>query len=41
LVYRWLCVWLNRKRDKTGIMEGFDNAYEDDLTDMKVREFAI
>lgn len=30
-------MWFNRKRDKTGVMEGFENAYEDDLTDMKVR----
>lgn len=37
LVYRWYCVWLNKTRDHTGIMEGFEHAYEDDLTDMKVR----
>lgn len=34
--YRLLCVWENARRDKTGIMEGFEHAYEDDLTDMKV-----
>ncbi|KAK3650401.1 hypothetical protein LTR56_006380 [Elasticomyces elasticus] len=39
LVYRWFCVWLNRKRDKTGVMEGFENAYEDDLTDLKNPQF--
>lgn len=41
MVYRWFCAWLNHKRDKTGVMEGFENAYEDDLTDMKVREFYL
>lgn len=37
VVYRYVCVWDNRRRDKTGITEGFDHAYEDDLTDIKVR----
>ncbi|KAK1487338.1 allantoate permease [Colletotrichum cuscutae] len=37
LVYRFVCIWYNNKRDRAGIMEGFDHAYEDDLTDMKVR----
>lgn len=36
LVYRWYCSWLNHKRDRTGVMEDFEHAYEDDLTDMKV-----
>ncbi|KAH7146133.1 major facilitator superfamily domain-containing protein [Dactylonectria macrodidyma] len=35
IVYRLLCMWTNRKRDNSGIMEGFDHAYEDDLTDVK------
>lgn len=39
LVYRGVCMWHNSKRDKTGIAEGFDHAYEDDLTDVKVRLF--
>ncbi|KAB5529060.1 major facilitator superfamily domain-containing protein [Coniochaeta sp. 2T2.1] len=39
LVYRLVCVLHNRKRDKSGIMEGFDHAYEDDLTDMKNPQF--
>jgi hypothetical protein len=34
--YRLVCILDNRKRDKSGIMEGFEHAYEDDLTDMKV-----
>ncbi|KAK4447413.1 major facilitator superfamily domain-containing protein [Podospora aff. communis PSN243] len=33
LVYRFLCVWENHRRDKAGTLEGFDHAYEDDLTD--------
>lgn len=36
LVYRGLCMWSNSKRDKAGTTEGFDHAYEDDLTDKKV-----
>lgn len=28
-------MWSNRKRDAAGIMEGFDHAYDDDLTDKK------
>lgn len=36
LVYRYVCVWQNRKRDRAGIPEGFDHAYDDDLTDLKV-----
>ncbi|KAJ4130493.1 hypothetical protein NW754_009546 [Fusarium falciforme] len=35
IVYRFLCVWSNRKRDAAGVMEGFDHAYDDDLTDKK------
>lgn len=37
LAYRFICVWDNRKRDKVGVMEGFDDAFNDDLTDKKVR----
>lgn len=29
-------MWLNRKRDEAGVEEGFEHAYEDDLTDLKV-----
>ena len=36
LVLRYLCVWENNKRDKAGIPEGFDNAFQDDSTDIKV-----
>ncbi|QPC60690.1 hypothetical protein HYE67_002921 [Fusarium culmorum] len=35
LVYRCLCMWSNSKRDRSGTTEGFDHAYEDDLTDKK------
>jgi hypothetical protein len=37
LVYRLVCMWDNRRRDKSS-SEGFDNAYDDDLTDIKVRK---
>lgn len=37
LFYRFLCVWDNKRRDKAGVMEDFEHAYEDDLTDKKVR----
>lgn len=36
LVYRFHCVWQNKRRDRGGTMEGFDHAYDDDLTDIKV-----
>lgn len=38
IAYRLMCMWTNKRRDKAGIMEGFDHAYEDDLTDKKVRD---
>ncbi|CAI4212739.1 unnamed protein product [Parascedosporium putredinis] len=38
-VYRILCVMTNKSRDKAGTMEAFDNAYEDDLTDVKNPQF--
>jgi hypothetical protein len=40
MVYRFYCIWENKKRDKTGVVEGFEHAYDDDLTDRKVRIFA-
>lgn len=39
LTYQWVCRNENKKRDSTGVMEGFDNAYEDDLTDKKNPQF--
>lgn len=36
LAYRLLCMRENKKRDKAGILEGYEHAYEDDLTDKKV-----
>jgi len=39
LVYRFLCVWENKKRDKAGTLEAFEHAYEDDLTDIKNPQF--
>lgn len=37
VIYRFWCSWENKKRDNAGIMEGFEHAYDDDLTDKKVR----
>lgn len=39
IVYRYVCIWENRKRDKSGTLEGYDHAYEDDLTDRKNPQF--
>ncbi|KAF2151573.1 MFS general substrate transporter [Myriangium duriaei CBS 260.36] len=36
LIYRGLCMYTNSQRDKSGVPEGFDHAYEDDLTDKTV-----
>ncbi|KAJ5690689.1 hypothetical protein N7462_005081, partial [Penicillium macrosclerotiorum] len=33
LIYRFVCVWENRKRDESGISEGYEHAYQDDMTD--------
>ena len=38
LVYRFVCVWENKKRDKEG-REAFEHAFEDDLTDKKNPQF--
>lgn len=37
IIYRYYCMWENQKRDKTGTLEAFEHAYDDDLTDRKVR----
>ncbi|KKZ68582.1 hypothetical protein EMCG_01031 [[Emmonsia] crescens] len=39
LVYRFLCIWGDRRRDKAGIAEGFENAYQDDFTDKTNPQF--
>lgn len=36
VVYRYLSIWENNKRDKSGTLEGYEHAYDDDLTDTKV-----
>lgn len=36
LAYRVVCVYQNRKRDRSGIAESFEHAFEDDLTDKRV-----
>ena len=41
MVYRFYCIWTNKKRDNAGIEESYDHAYEDDLTDRKVRASII
>ncbi|KAJ5712615.1 hypothetical protein N7493_009083 [Penicillium malachiteum] len=39
LCYRWVCVRDNRKRDESGTLEGYENAYQDDLTDKTNPQF--
>jgi hypothetical protein len=39
IVYRFVCVWENKKRDRSGTAEAFDHAYEDDLTDITNKQF--
>jgi hypothetical protein len=36
LLYRFVCIMENKKRDEMGVMEGFDDAFNDDSTDKKV-----
>ncbi|OJD13714.1 hypothetical protein AJ78_05846 [Emergomyces pasteurianus Ep9510] len=36
ILYRYVAIHENRKRDNTGTMEAFEHAYDDDLTDRKV-----
>lgn len=37
ITYRYVCIAENKRRDRDGGQEGFDHAFDDDLTDMKVR----
>ncbi|GAB7329483.1 hypothetical protein MBLNU13_g01261t1 [Cladosporium sp. NU13] len=39
IVYRIICLRENKKRDSTGIAEAFENAYDDDMTDVKNKQF--
>lgn len=39
LIYRFVCVFENKKRDKAGMKEAFDHAYNDDLTDRMNKQF--
>lgn len=39
IAYRFVCAWDNKKRDRSGIEEAFEHAYEDDLTDRKNPQF--
>lgn len=36
ILYRYVCIWENKRRDRSGIAEGYGNAYQDDLTDKTV-----
>lgn len=36
LMYRFVCVGEIRKRDQSSTAEGYENAYQDDLTDEMV-----
>lgn len=36
LLYRFVCVRENKQRDQSGTPEGYENAYQDDLTDKTV-----
>jgi hypothetical protein len=36
IVYRYVAIYQNRKRDESGTLEAFEHAFEDDKTDMKV-----
>jgi hypothetical protein len=38
IVYRFVCIWDNKRRDKEGT-ENFDHAYDDDLTDKTNKSF--
>ncbi|KAG6035720.1 hypothetical protein E4U41_005948 [Claviceps citrina] len=39
VLYRYVCVWDNRRRDEAGIPEAFDHAFDDDLTDVTNPQF--
>lgn len=36
VVYRYLSIWENNRRDKSGTLESYEHAYDDDLTDTMV-----
>ncbi|KAH8727437.1 MFS transporter [Phaeosphaeriaceae sp. PMI808] len=38
VIYRYICIWDNRKRDKIG-SERFDHAFDDNRTDLKNHQF--
>lgn len=40
LIYRFLCIRENKKRDASG-SEAFEHAYEDDLTDITVSSLGL
>ena len=41
IFYRFLCICENKRRDATGIVENYEHAFEDDLTDQKVSSYSL
>lgn len=41
ILYRFICIWQNAQRDRAGTLEGYDHAYEDDVTDRKVSRCSV
>jgi hypothetical protein len=39
IIYRFVCARENKRRDSSGIAEAFENAYDDDMTDVKNKQF--
>ncbi|KAJ9494354.1 hypothetical protein H2202_010137 [Exophiala xenobiotica] len=39
VLYRFVCMWENRRRDRGGVAEAFEHAYNDDLTDNTNKQF--
>lgn len=39
MVYRFICISENKRRDNAGTAEAYDHAYEDDLTDKTNPQF--
>lgn len=41
MVYRYVAMWGNKRRDKSGVAESYEHAYDDDLTDIKVSDLDL
>jgi hypothetical protein len=35
VIYRYVCIHDNRKRDRAAVMEGYNHAFNNDVTDTK------